>query len=52
MTSHTLPHAVSGSDKGPGGQPSPPTTRHPVAQAPAIDKEDIDMIDFIKDIKF
>ena len=52
MTSHTLPHAAGGSDKGPVGQLTPPTTRDPVAQAPKTDNWRYYMIDFIKDIKF
>ena len=38
VMSHTLPHAASGSDKSRGGQPPPPTTRDPVAQAPTTDQ--------------
>ena len=38
VTSHTLPHAASGSYQGPVNQPSPPTTRDPVAQAPTTDQ--------------
>ena len=52
MTSHTLPHAVSGLDKGLGSQPCPPTTRSPVAQALTTDKGGHNMINFIKDIEF
>ena len=39
-------------DKGPGSQSSPPTTRHPVAQAPTTNKGGYNMIYIIKDFKF
>ena len=35
VTSYPLPHAASGSDKGPVTTPSLPTTRDPVVQAPS-----------------
>ena len=38
VTSHTLPHAASGSDKDLGEPVYPPTTRDPVAQAPTTVK--------------
>ena len=38
VTSQTLPHAASGSDKGLREPAHPPTTRDPVAQAPTTDK--------------
>ena len=40
VTSHTLPHAASGSYQVPGTTHSPPTTRHPVAQVPTTVKGD------------
>ena len=40
VMSHTLPHAASGSYEGLVTTPSPPTTRHPVAQAPTTDQGD------------
>ena len=52
VTSHTLPHTASGSYQGPETRPTPPTTRHPVVQAPTIVKGGCNMVDFIKDIEF
>ena len=50
--SYPLSHAASGAGKGPGTQPSRPTTRELVVQSPTSDKGDINMIDFIKYITF
>ena len=52
VTSHTLPHAATGSGKGAGSQPSPATTRHPVVQSPPIEKGEYNHMNFIKDIEF